>query len=252
MATSRVDASSVAQIRSLLTAAENKVLQSSVGAALAKATKEQLAAAMVRARGLRDKWRDLLASQSRQTKRSAAGKTANARTQTKHDAFADAVKRLEKRLAELGAGVGGSVKQAGRISAAAKPTKRARTAAARGSRAGVRSELAQAVADMNRPRSAAGATKPAAVAQASKKSAKAAPVAAVAVAKAKGKNVKKLLAPATRAAQRQLSFDTAGQRRAKTAGKKARIHLKGITTRRGGHVLASTKRAQARRDGRSR
>ena len=75
MAKSRKPASKPAttldQIRSLLTSAEQKVVHSSMGAAIAKATKEQVEAAMSRARSLRDKWRDLHENQTRSTKRSS-------------------------------------------------------------------------------------------------------------------------------------------------------------------------------------
>jgi hypothetical protein len=69
MAKSRPQPTALEQVRSLLTAAEQKVLSSSMGAAIAKASKEQVHAAMSRARALRDKWRDLHADQTRGTKR---------------------------------------------------------------------------------------------------------------------------------------------------------------------------------------
>ena len=98
MAKARPPASPLSQIRSLLTAAEQRVLQSSMGATIAKASREQVEAAMKHARVIRDKWRDLLASQARSTKRSSkAGTSANQRTRAKHDVFDGAVKRLEAR-----------------------------------------------------------------------------------------------------------------------------------------------------------
>jgi hypothetical protein len=254
MAKSRAPVSTLDQVRSLLTAAEQKVLASSMGATIAKATKEQAEAAMKRARALRDKWRDLHASQARSTKRTAkAGTDTNERTKAKHDVFDGAVKRLETRLAELAAGVKSAVgKQAARLGAAAKPTKAARTKAARGSRAGVRSELAAAVATMNRT------AKPAAAKPVAKSNAKpaataaAAPVGKPAVAKASAasKKRKKPAAPAAAVAQRRVAFDAAKQRSAKASATAARLKFDGATTRRAGSVLANTKRAQARRDGR--
>ena len=157
MAKSRKPASKPAttldQIRSLLTSAEQKVVHSSMGAAIAKATKDQVEAARSRARILRDKWRDLHENQTRSTKRSSkAGTAVNQRTKAKHDVFDGAVKRLEARLSEFAAGVKSVVGvQTARLGAA-KPTKAARTKAARGGRATVRSELKDAAAEINRSR----------------------------------------------------------------------------------------------------
>lgn len=140
-------------IRSLLTAAERKVFDSSTGKALAAAGRDQLQAAVGQARTLRDKWRDLYAQQTRTTKRTAkAGTAANDRSRDKADLFAGAVERLEKRLAEIGTPteknvVKTSVKTAKKTAkkAALPPSKKARTAGHRATRAGVKSELKRAV-----------------------------------------------------------------------------------------------------------
>jgi hypothetical protein len=261
MATSRPKASALDQVRSLLTAAEEKVLHSTMGAAIAKATREQVEATMTRARAFRDKWRDLHAEQTRSTKRSPATiKAANQRSREKHEVFADAVKRLEARLAEFASGVRSAVStQAARLAAGGKPRKAMRQAVHRETRKGVRGELKAAVADMNRVKQpkagkpaakaavkpAAAPAKPAAVAEKP-----AAPVTVAAV--AKSKKQKKGAAPAAVAAQRQLKFDAAGQRAARTAVKQARLTVKGAKTRRASHLMASVKRSQAKRDGRGR
>jgi hypothetical protein len=244
------------QVRSLLTSAEQKVLHSSMGAAIAKASKEQVEAAMARARSLRDKWRDLHADQTRSTKRSAkAGTPVNHRTKAKHDVFDGAVKRFEARLAEFAAGVRAAVGgKPSRLTAAAKPTKAARTKSAREGRASVRSALKETTAEINRAR------KPAKAKPASKTSAKAAvakPAAPVAVAVAPAtrtvsKKRKKPVAPQAAVAQKRFALDAAQQRSAKASAKAARLKFDGATTRRAGNALASTKRAQARRDGRRR
>lgn len=256
MAKSRRQPTAIEQVRSLLTAAEQKVLSSSMGAAIAKASREQVQAAMSRARTLRDKWRDLHADQTRGTKRSpkaAAG--ANRRTKEKHEVFDGAVKRLEARLAELAGGVRAAVtKQAARLGAASKPTKAARKVANRGSRASLRSELKAAVSGMNRKPKAKVAKVAAPVAKPL-----AAAVATSAPAATKltppnraGKKQKRPVAPAAVAAQRPLKFDVAGQRSARSAATAARLKVEGAKTRRGSHLKASGKRSQARRDGRSR
>jgi cytochrome c556 len=253
MAKPRTAPSALDQVRTLLTAAENKVLASSMGATIAKATREQVDAAMKRARVLRDKWRDLHASQARSTKRTPkAGSAVNERTKAKHDVFDGAVKRLEARLAELTAGVKAAVGgQAARLSAATKPTKAARTKAARGGRASVRHELKSAVAEMNTTRTKA-TPKPAAKRAAAAAAPAVAPKPAVVAKAAASKKRKKPVAPLAAVAQRGLAFDAAKQRSAKAKSTTARLKFDGATTRRAGNALASTKRAQARRDGRRR
>jgi hypothetical protein len=52
-----------------LTAAEQRVLDNSVGSSLATATRNQLQAAIKQTRALRDKWRDLFNRQSLTTKK---------------------------------------------------------------------------------------------------------------------------------------------------------------------------------------
>ncbi|MFM9011786.1 MAG: hypothetical protein ACKON8_13240 [Planctomycetota bacterium] len=258
MAKTRPTASPLDQVRSLLTSAERQVLQSSMGAAIAKATKEQVEAAMKRARALRDKWRDLQADQSRSTKRSPrAGSAANQRTRAKHDVFDGAVKRLEARLAEFAEGVRTVVnRQAQRFTAATKPSKTGRKRAARGNRASVRSDLKAAAAELNRGRKvvakkvpAKAAAKPAAKVV----TAAAAPQGAAAVVKPSlSKKRKKPVAPRAAVVQKGLAFDPAKQRSAKASAGVARLRFDGATTRRAGNALASTQRAQARRDGRRR
>ena len=259
MAKSHKPVSPLDQVRLLLTAAEQNVLQSSMGSTIAKATREQVEAARARARALRDKWRDLHDDQTRSTKRSPkSGGKVNLRSREKHELFDGAVKRLEARLAEFADGVRPVVgKQTARLAAAVKP---ARTAASRASRASVRSELKEAAAEMTRKRkvkrskvAAKGGAKATAKAAAP---AVAAPVAVTPVHKklvgAKLKKRKTPMALAAVAAQRQLKFDVAGQRSARASAAASRLKVGGAKTRRGGHAAASTKRSQARRDGRTR
>lgn len=254
MAKSRTTASPLDQFRSLLTAAERRVLESSMGATIAKATKEQVEAAMKRARGLRDKWRDLQTAQARSTKRSTrAGSAANQRTRAKQDVFDGAVKRLEARLAEFAAGVRAVVGgRAARLGAAAKPSKAARKRAARDSRAGVRSQLKDAAAEINRGRkNVAKKAAPREVVKPVAAAAAAAGAAATAKPKKSAKR-KKPVAPRAAVAQKGLALDAAKQRSAKASAAAARLRFDGATTRRAGNALAATKRAQARRDGRRR
>ena len=250
MAKSRPQPSALDQVRALLTAAEKKVLESSMGAAVAKASREQVEAAMRRARVLRDKWRDLNASQTRTTKRTVAAGGGNRRTKDKYDVFADAVRRLEQRLTEFAGSVGRAVGGKPGRSGAAKTPKKVRVAASRGARAGVRADLKAAAAEINRKAAPTKAAK--AVAKPAVAAATAVKASAPAVPTGRSKKRKKPVAPVAAAAQQRLSFDAARQRSAKTSAAAARFKLDGAKAKRAGHVMASTKRSQARRDGRTR
>ncbi|MEI6240221.1 MAG: hypothetical protein WCR51_07520 [Planctomycetia bacterium] len=117
----------IEKARALLTGAEKKFFNSSFGATLAKHSHAQVEAAVKQARILRNKWRDLYASQSRTAKRSGrATAAANVRTREKHDLLADAVARFEKRLAELKAAVSSSARPVAAKVAAAMPKKPAK------------------------------------------------------------------------------------------------------------------------------
>ena len=147
-------------IRAMLTTAERKVFDSSIGKEIATAGRAQLQAAIGHARTLRDKWRDLYAQQTRSTKRtSKAGTVANDRSREKSELFAGALERLETRLAEVGTAVKAVAKKTVRgvkksmakpkasktanIKAARPASKKLRTAGHRAARANVRSELKQ-------------------------------------------------------------------------------------------------------------
>lgn len=166
MAKSSVEHFDLKTIRAMLTAAERKVFDSSLGKQIAAASREQIQAAIGQARSLRDKWRDLYAEQTRGTKRTAkAGTAANDRSREKSELFAGALERLETRLAEVGTAVQAAAKQATRavrkavkpkpaakLQAARPATKKVRTAAHRQTRAGVKSELKRATRAVNAKR----------------------------------------------------------------------------------------------------
>jgi hypothetical protein len=243
------------RVRELFTSAELAVLESSAGKELLAASQKQLDKALAQARTLRDKWRDLLAQQSRTTKRSAAAgiAAANARSREKSDAFAAAIERIQGRLAEFG-----HAPAAARPATAKSVTKAARTAGHRTTRAGVKGKLAAAAAEINRSRApkpaantaakpAAPVAKPAAAAKAS--------AAAPAAKLKRGKKRRPAVAPAAltaKAANQPLRFDAAKQRSAKASATAALLKLDGRSTRRGGHTLAAGKRRQATRDARRR
>jgi len=163
MAKSSVDGFDLKTIRAMLTAAERKVFDSSIGKEINAAGRAELQAAIGHARTLRDKWRDLYAKQMRTTKRTTkAGSGANDRSREKSELFAGALQRLETRLAEVGTAAKTAVKSVKKAAAkavaapapkksanlkAARPvTKKVRTAGHRATRAGVKAELKQVAA----------------------------------------------------------------------------------------------------------
>ncbi|MFM8702869.1 MAG: hypothetical protein ACKOHG_03210 [Planctomycetia bacterium] len=240
------------RVRSLCTPAERKLLDMSESKTLSQAAPAEVQALLGRAREFRDKWRALVGKQSRAAKRAPrAVAEANARSHAKAELFDGAVKRFETQLKTLPAKAvaPGAAKP---TAVRAKPPKRSRVAGHRTARAGLRAELAAKVATLNPP-----AAKPAAkpVAAAAKKAAVAAKpsVAAAAPAAAKvvpvSKAKQRKLPPAKAAAAAQaVRFDNAKQRSAATLAKKSRLKVGGLATRRGSHVMAAGKRAQARRD----
>jgi hypothetical protein len=204
----------VKRAKDLLTGAEKKFFDSSFGASLTKATQAQVQSAVKQARILRNKWRDLYQEQTRSSKRGgkpAAG-AGNARTQHKHELFAGAVERFEKRLSDLKEYVAEAVSAP---KAAAKPAKKS-------------------------------VAKPA-VAKKAKASAK--PVKAISK---KARQAASLTTLAKSPAAQAIRFDGAKQRSALTAAKAGRIKMQGLDTQRVSHIAARGRRAQARRDMRSR
>ena len=224
------------------------MLESTSGKALLEASRKQLEATLVRARALRDKWRDLHATQSRTTKRSVGGTAAaNARSREKSAMFAAAVERIQARLAGL-APTPAAGRPAGR-----RTTKAGRRASHRLARAGVREELAVKTAGINRGRAAKPAPRTSPPAAPAVPSPPPRSVAAAAKAPARRKRAAARPTVATSAASGQaLRFDVAQQRSAKASATAARLKLDGKVTRRGGHTSAAGKRRQAARDRRGR
>ena len=210
------------KILALLTKAEKSFLDSSIGQSLAKATHVQVQAAAKQARVLRKKWRELYESQMRSTKRTAGAATrpTNARSLEKHNLFSAAVIRLEKRLAEL----------ASLVTSSPVSKSLAKKTVAASKKVGLVAKRVKVAAQ-----------------------AKIAPRAKIAA---------RVSARASRAAVRAdlsalsttqaIQFDRVKQRSALTAAKAGRIKQEGLGTRRLGHAAARGKRAQARRDTRSR
>lgn len=243
---------------SLFTPAEQRLLDHSTADALAKAALAEVKETLGRMRAARDKWRSLAAHQDRGAKRSPrAVSPANARSRDKAEVFAGAVKRLEAHLAEGASGQVTTAAARGR-----KTPKKRRTAAHRTSRAGLRAALSRAAAALNESvaKPAAAAVRRAAAAASSTAASVKARVdpatspagkpanhteSAPAAGARSSRKVKKPLVPQAAQAVR---FDAAKQRSLRTAAKHSRIAVGGLATRRKSHVVASGKRAQARRD----
>jgi len=216
-----------AGIDSLLTSAEKKVLDGTLAASLAAATRAQLQAARKQARSLRDKWRDLFSRQTISTKRTPdrSRDQSNTRSKEKADLFGDAVKRIEARLLELVEGVSAAVKGT-KPAAKAKAKPKASPAASKAATA----ESKQAAAAGSVSQGKKRPTKP----TISKKS----------------RQAGKRHALAASGTGQAISFDVKKQRSANTEAKAALIKFDGQSTRRKGFVVAKTKRKQARRDSR--
>lgn len=216
---------SLATLRRLFTAAERKILDSSTTRGLAAAGEAEVKQMLKQARILRDKWRGLLDSQARSTKRArkpaglkvAAAAPANVRSRQKSDLLTQAVARLEARLAEVTGG-----KQVAAKPAAAKP-QAAKLAAKKPA-----TKPARAAA---RPTAAITAVTPRSISK-----------------KARQAGARKSL---EQVGVQGFNTSAAKQRSAAAVLKADRLKLKGITTRRAGHAQARVGRAQARRDQRN-
>ena len=236
----------------LFTAAERKILDASVATALAKANHTQVEAATLKARVLRDKWRDLVNAQGRQTKRSSASTPdANARTQQKADLFGEAVERLETRLAELAAATGGVLPGKGTTTRAKARDKKISGRAAR--RTTARPEAPATVAKA--AAAPAAKAKPTTSKIVALLPAARAPRASKLAAKPVAKTVSKkaLVKRATLASPfgtQSIQLDRSKQQKAVAAAKAGK--LKGLDTRRAGHAMSRGTKNQARRDSRGR
>jgi hypothetical protein len=235
---------------------------------------KQLRASIRRSRTLRDKWRDLSHSQTRDTKATDPDKLgeANARSAEKAELFDDALQRFEKRLTKVD-----KLPAAG-STAGQRPTKSARATDHRAERAEIRDLLSEKKEMLNAPvkksatqkvatkKSAAASTKP--VKKAAPESA-VAKKAAVKKAAVKNAAVKKkaptktvrpvadqngLAAAALAAGQTAASDSMTGAEKkrnlkAKTVAKATAVRRSGAT-RIQGHVSSQGRRNQAKRNSR--
>ena len=256
-----VPAGTLARARALLTAAEHKIFESSLGQSLSKATHAEVDMLARRAREMRDKWRGLNSKQTRSTKRATAPvAAANARTAEKTDLLHGALERIESRLADFAATVSTTVKGLVRGNTAAKS--RTKTIIKRATRR----TAARPVAPVRPAAAVKVAAKPAVKTPA--------PAKAVSVAAAVSPSLTKTVASRavttgtkiskkarqagarsalqTSASTQKISAPRANQRNALSAAKASRLKLTGLDTRRTSHTASRVKAQQARRDMRSR
>jgi len=141
---------SAAEIRQLLTAAEWKLYQASAPDAVARLMATQLKSHIAHARTARDKWSDLATRQRREKQQSQGSRVtdAAARSASKTEILSQVLARFEAQLP--------LAEKAGEKSA--KVGKPQRAAGHRATRAGVRSELAQAQGALSTPPTAKSAS----------------------------------------------------------------------------------------------
>jgi len=138
---------SVARARQICTKAELDLVLQSTTRQIGQLDAKQLRAAIRRSRTLRDKWRDLSHSQTRDTKATDPDKLgeANARSAEKAELFDDALQRFEKRLTKID-----KLPATGSTSVK-RPTKSARATDHRAERAVIRDVLSEKKEILNAP-----------------------------------------------------------------------------------------------------
>jgi len=222
---------------SLLTLAERRILDSSVGRSLAEATHKQLHSTLAKARVLRDKWQDLFKRQTLTAKRTnQRGEPVNTRSLDKSELFAAAVKRIEARITQAADAVAAAVtameKAAGR-----GPAKQ-----------GAKKPVAKSA--KKKPAARSAAAKAAAAKQAAGERSAAGAGAAQTITSKKARQAGARKALTASATGQAIGYDRKKQRSAKASATRAQLKLDGLATRRRGHDIVSGKRKQARRDGR--
>jgi hypothetical protein len=247
----------------LFTAPERSLLAASRGADLERVTETELGRLVARARTLRDKWRDQFRTQRRSTVKTARarGTGGNDRSREKAELLADAVGRFEARLAALGAKVAAAVTKGRKAAASAKPGKTARAAGHRASRAQTRKTLAELVTAKPGRRMTSRAAKVKAAATPAKAVERAAAKATVAT-KAQKRSKKRHAGRAPTAVEavaakhknkkKPVGVDALSQLKVQSKLKANRFKFSGRDTQVRGHMAAQTRRAQGRRDSRSR
>ncbi len=263
---------SMSEARKLCTSAELDLVLMSGTKRIGDLDAKQLQAKIRRARTLRDKWRDQSSRQVRETKTEQPEKleTANARSATKAQLFAETVERFEKRLAKVAPDAKWTSSTRRSTPATPKP---ARVASHRATRGAIRETLNAKTDALNAEKS-----QPVAKTTPVKKTAKKSTTSAAGAAKS-AKSAKKKAAKTAKSTKakvpprkkRPIVTDTTSpliqeasgpgpaslpvsprarfqkDPKAQTAAKAARF-TRGGATRVQGHIAAQNKRQQARRN----
>jgi hypothetical protein len=228
----------VSAARSICTKSELLLLTASRPDAIGALSVGDLRRKAASARRLRDKWSELSTRQLRETQRRQMSRVTddNARTEEKAGLFGEALARFETRLAKVlaqarAAGVGRQVRDNGSEAADRARSNHEKRSVSRG-------RLSQARGEFNAARSAAKSSpkKEPATRATHARSPKAAT------------GTKKAGRPPGKT--EPLLADRQQQREAREAAKRAQGRESGLLTRARGHVLASGRRAQKKRDSR--
>ena len=241
----------LAKAKSLCTTTELRLINSSHGPALEKYDASGLKKKIVLARELRDKWNDVFTRQRREVQKKEAARVndKNERSQEKSQLFANALARFEEQLKKVVANP--SLFTGVKKSAVPAATKAQRVRTQRVVRARTKEQLKDLIPAS--PKKAVVVKKvasPAPVAPTKKTAALPVKPKAAAKKSVKAKKaVKKPVgAPSTLAKAKGPKTAAAPTKSASAVAKQTRIKMSGKDSRVRGHVSASGKRNQARRD----
>jgi hypothetical protein len=222
--------------RAWLNAAESRLVASSRGAALSGASVDELRRHVVRARAMRDKWRDVYMKQRRETQQARAARAtgANRRSRDKSELFGQVLARLEARLAKLLAAPATTAAPISR----GNPSKRTRTRTHRQTRTRARQALADQVAERQSEtvRREQAALPPMQTRTVPRKPSK------------KREPTKKTVRKQSGRPARSSHGSEKARPQSLSAAARHRTKVSGLTTRIRGHVSGRGKRDQARRD----
>jgi hypothetical protein len=241
--------------RELCNKSEWELVKASKRDEIGQLTEAQLKRHVVRARTMRDKWRDLAVAQRRKTQKEQQARTtqANARSAEKAEVFDEVLARFEKQLQR----VASSSPSTGGASARKTPPKQVRLEEHRATRSKVRKKLAGKRAKLDE-QTVLGAPESAASAPSEAPASTSEPAISPTLKKKVRKVAKKgtTKSQATQKATKKKShgksdqLNRSGQQSARTAAKDARFAQSGLDSRTRGHVSARGKRTQSRRDSR--
>ncbi len=241
----------VSKVRALCTASEVALVRASRMGELETMAPANLRRLSASARKLLEKWQDLGRDQSRARNRKVGFGDTSANTRLKEQIFREALARFDEQLAKMDEGTAAPASK----SKSKKPMAKNRTAGHRSTRTAVRQDLKATKRGLNAPVVKKVESKPAPSAPAAPATASSSKAAASTPKKSSPKKTTRApravakAIPARKPLTLSAAFPAKEQRKVTGAAKKARLIQSGKKTRVHGHVVASGKRAQARRDG---